>query len=88
MERILLVLDRDNALGNADSACLGTVYSHREGAVQMERVEKPLYQYTLHPQQQCAENEDSNGSIQLRETEYRLVREYCSGDVSYQIEYH
>ena len=88
MERILLVLDGDNALGNADSACLGTVDSNREGAVQMERVEKPLYQYTLHPQQQCTENEDGNGSIQLREIEYRLIREYCSGDISYQIECH
>ena len=88
MERILLVLDGDNALGNADSACLGTVDSNREGTVQVERVKKPLHQYTLHPQQQCAENEDSNGSIQLREIEYRLIREYCSGDITYQIEYH
>ena len=88
MERILLVLDGDNALCDTDPASLGSVDGNRKGAVQMEGVEKPLYQYTLHPQQQCTENEDSNGSIQLRETEYRLVREYCSGDVSYQIEYH
>ena len=88
MERILLVLDGDNALGDADSARLGSVDGYRKCAVQMERVEKPLHQYTLHPQQQCTENEDSNSSIQLREIEYRLIREHCSGDITYQIEYH